>query len=54
MEPLQEWPMEVITQVEEAETNMAQIQEECIEMVIKEVIVKVVDTLRENTMQAQT
>jgi len=49
MELLQEWEVEVIVQEEEAKKKITQIQAECVEMINKEVIVKVVDALREKT-----
>jgi hypothetical protein len=46
--------IEVIVQVEYAKKNMAQTQVECVEMINDEIVVQVLDTLKEKTMQAQT
>jgi uncharacterized coiled-coil DUF342 family protein len=54
MEPLQERVAEVLAQEEEAKTQIAQTQEECVELVSDEVAVQIVDTLKEKTVQAQT
>jgi hypothetical protein len=54
MEPLQEWVAEVLAQAEEAKTHIAQTQAECVELIIDEIAVQIVDTLKEKTAQAQT
>jgi hypothetical protein len=52
MEPLQEWVVEVLAQGEEAKTQIAQTQAECVELISNEIAVHTVDTLKEKTMQA--
>jgi hypothetical protein len=51
MELLQERETEVISQAEEAKMNMAQTQVECARMVSDEIVVQVLDTLKEKTTQ---
>jgi uncharacterized coiled-coil DUF342 family protein len=54
MEPLQERVAEVLAQAEEAKTQIAQTQAECVGLISDEVAVQVVDTIKEKTVQAQT
>jgi hypothetical protein len=54
MEPLQEWVVEFLAQVEESKAHIAQTQAECMELISDEITVQIVDTLKENTAQAQT
>jgi hypothetical protein len=46
MEPLQELAAEVIAQDEEEKKNMAQTQEECVEMISEEITAQVLDALK--------
>jgi hypothetical protein len=48
MEPLQERETKVIVQAEYAKKNMVQIQEQCTEMINKDIATQVVDALKEN------
>jgi hypothetical protein len=43
---------EVITQAEETRTHMEQTQEKCVGLLSNEVVVQVVDTIKEKTTQA--
>jgi hypothetical protein len=54
MEPLQEQVAEVMAQVEEAKTQIAQTQAECVGLINDEVEVQVVDTIKENIVQELT
>jgi hypothetical protein len=54
MELLQERAIEVIAQVEVSKTYMAQTQAESARMVSDEIVVQILDALKENTTQAQT
>jgi hypothetical protein len=51
MEPFQEWVAEVLAQAEEAKKCIAQTQSECAKLIIDEVAVHIVHTLKEKTAQ---
>jgi hypothetical protein len=53
MELLQERAAEVIVQTKDAKKNMAQTQAECAGIVSDEIVVQVLDALKEKTTQAQ-
>jgi hypothetical protein len=53
MEPLQERVEKFITQEEEANILIAQTQEECIGLISDEILIQIVDTLKEKTAQVQ-
>jgi hypothetical protein len=52
MEPLQERVEEVLAQVEEAKTQIAQTQEKFMELISDEIASQVVDTIKEKITQA--
>ena len=54
MEPLQEQVVEVLLHEEEAKTQIAQTHAKCAGLITNEVVVQVVDTIKEKTVQAQT
>jgi hypothetical protein len=54
MGPLQERVVEVLSRVEEAETDIAYTQAECARLIWDEIAAQIVNTLKEKTMQAQT
>jgi hypothetical protein len=54
MEPLQDLTTKIIAQAEEAKKKMAQTQAECATMINEDITVKVLDALKEKTVQAQT
>jgi hypothetical protein len=54
MEPLQEKVVEVLAQAEESKAQIAQTQEECVELINDKIVVQIVDILKEKTAQAQT
>jgi hypothetical protein len=54
MEPLKEWVVEVLAQVEEANKHISQTQVKCMELISDKIAVQIVDTLKEKTAQVQT
>ena len=54
IEPLQERVAKILAQAEGDKKNIAQTQAECVGFLRNEVVVQVVDTIKENTMQALT
>jgi peptidoglycan hydrolase CwlO-like protein len=54
MESLQKRVAKVLAQVEEAKEHIAQSQAECVELISDEIVVQIVDTLKEKIVQVQT
>jgi hypothetical protein len=54
MDPLQEKVAEVLAQAEEAKTQIAQTQKDCVGLLSDKVAVQVMETIKDKTVQALT